>query len=175
MHRNRIAVLAAGVAMLLGTASPALAAGSGTTVITFTVSAGTLDITVPAGPVSIGTVTPSTSAQTIGPTPLGNVEVLDNRGGTAGWTATVSGTNFVGPSTVPIGAASYTTPTATVTGTATVANTSVNPLTNAPSNVQVATAVSGINTATWNPTITIVIPANTLAGTYTSTLTHSVA
>lgn len=35
--------------------------------------------------------------------------------------------------------------------------------------------MSGINSATWNPTIHLTIPGNALAGTYSSTITHSVA
>jgi len=40
--------------------------------------------------------------------------------------------------------------------------------------VETATGVSGNNTAAWNPTITVTIPANALAGTYSTTISHSV-
>ncbi|MFF1644824.1 hypothetical protein [Streptomyces sp. NPDC058240] len=38
-----------------------------------------------------------------------------------------------------------------------------------------ATGVSGINTAVWNPTISVMTPTDALASTYSSTITHSVA
>jgi len=37
------------------------------------------------------------------------------------------------------------------------------------------TALVGANTATWNPTLVVNIPAAAVAGTYTGTVTHSVA
>lgn len=61
-----------------------------------------------------------------------------------------------------------------VTGSATVTASNLIPL-YPPGPVQTATNVSGINTATWNPSISVTIPANALAGTYSSTITHSVA
>ena len=68
----------------------------------------------------------------------------------------------------------YTTPQATVTGTATVTPTTQSSL-NPGGRVQDATAVSGANTATWDPTIAVTIPANALAGTYSTSITHSVS
>jgi hypothetical protein len=44
-----------------------------------------------------------------------------------------------------------------------------------PGTVQTATAVIGVNTATWNPSIGVVIPAGAVAGSYTATITHSVS
>jgi hypothetical protein len=40
--------------------------------------------------------------------------------------------------------------------------------------VQVATGVSPNNAANWNPTITVTISPGSLAGTYSTTITHSV-
>jgi hypothetical protein len=103
--------------------------------------------------------------------------VTDGRGGTAGWTATASAVDFTGPQNISVsapGSSSYTTPSASVSGTATVTASDLNPL-YPPGPVQVATGVSGINSATWNPTIHLTVPANALAGTYSSTITHSVA
>ncbi|MEU2627404.1 hypothetical protein [Kitasatospora sp. NPDC007106] len=155
---------------------PASAAGSGTTPLTAQVDSGTLDITVPTTSVSLGTVTASTSPQTV-TSQIGDVVVTDGRGGTVGWTATANAVDFTGPQNISVSAAgssSYTSPTAVVTGTATVANADLTAL-YPPGPVQTATGVSGINTATWNPTISLTIPGNALTGTYSSTLTHSVA
>ena len=73
---------------------------------------GFLDITAPDS-VDLGSGAPGT---TIGPTPIGNVEVFDDRAALgAAWTATVSSTPFTtgagtGPETIP--ASAITTPTA---------------------------------------------------------------
>jgi hypothetical protein len=40
--------------------------------------------------------------------------------------------------------------------------------------VVTATEITGNNTATWTPTITVDVPGNTVAGTYSATITHSV-
>lgn len=140
-----------------------------------TVVSGALSITVPAGPVNLGSVIITVSSQTVS-AQLGVVTVTDNRGGTAGWTATAGATDFVGPQTISVstpGSSSYLTPPAAVTGTATVAPSNLSPL-NPSGPVQVATGVNGINTATWNPTISVTIPATVMVGTYSTTITHSV-
>ncbi len=36
-------------------------------------------------------------------------------------------------------------------------------------------AGSPLNTASWNPTLSVQVPASAVAGTYTATITHSVA
>jgi hypothetical protein len=168
--------IAAALAAALSYAPPAMAAGSGSTPVTLAVNGGTLDITVPAGPVALGAVSASTSAQTITGA-LGSVTVTDGRSGTAGWTTTAGAVDFTGPQTINMsatGGSSYVPGDATVTGTATVTASTLSPLFPAGP-VQVATGVTGINTATWNPTISVTVPADALAGTYSSTLTHSVA
>ncbi|MCF3129064.1 hypothetical protein [Streptomyces olivochromogenes] len=119
---------------------------------TLEVTGGGLGITVPQGPVDLGTVTVSSTPQSV-TNQLGNVTVTDQRGGTAGWTTTAQAVDFIGPSNTTISvsapnSSTYHAPQASVIGTA---------------------------TATWNPTISITVPANSLAGTYTSTITHSVA
>lgn len=37
------------------------------------------------------------------------------------------------------------------------------------------TAGSSVNSATWNPTLSVAVPAAAVAGTYAATITHSVA
>lgn len=168
--------IAAALAAALSYAPPAAAAASGSTPVTLAVNGGTLDISVPAGPVALGAVTASTSAQTI-TSALGNFTVTDGRAGTAGWTVTAGAVDFTGPQTISVsapGSSTYTPGAATVTGTATVTSNNLSPMYPAAP-VQVATGVIGINTAVWNPIISVTIPANTLAGTYSSTITHSVA
>ena len=36
-------------------------------------------------------------------------------------------------------------------------------------------ASAGISTASWNPTISVLVPANFAPGVYSATITHSVA
>lgn len=103
--------------------------------------------------------------------------MADNRGGTTGWVVTANGTDFTGPQSISVsapGSSSYNTPSATVTGNAIVTASNLSPL-YPPGPVQTATSVSGINSAVWNLTISVTVPADALAGTYSSTITHSVA
>ncbi|WP_338673489.1 hypothetical protein V1460_10540 [Streptomyces sp. SCSIO 30461] len=144
--------------------------------MTVQVTSGTLNIVVPTESVNLGTVAVSSSPQTVD-SQLGNVTVSDGRGGTAGWTVTANAVDFTGPQNISVsapGSSSYTSPPASVSGTATVTPSDLSPL-YPPGPVQTATDVSGINSATWNPTISLTIPANALAGSYSSTITHSVS
>jgi hypothetical protein len=34
---------------------------------------------------------------------------------------------------------------------------------------------SGVNSASWNPTVSVSVPSSAVAGTYTATITHSVS
>jgi hypothetical protein len=176
--RKSILILPFAVAVIGGLtiAGPAFADTTGTTPLTFAVTGGELAITVPTGAVNLGTVSASASAQTVS-APLGTVTVTDNRGGTDGWTVTASAIDFTGPQVISAsapGGSSYTTPAASTTGVSTVTPTSLNALYPTAA-VQVATDVAGVNSATWNPTISVTIPADAVAGAYTSTITHSVS
>ena len=153
----------------------ALPAGADPTTATFQLTAGTLSISVPAS-VSIGSQVVSTSATTISGQ-LGVVTVTDQRGGTTTWVASVIVTAFTpttGPAVTAIAAdkVSYAAGTITqvgVTATKPVTTdlTGVSPVVNGAS--------TGLSTASWNPTITVQLPANAAPGIYTATITHSVA
>lgn len=164
------ATLAAGLA-----ASPAGAADPQTTT-TFTITGGALKISAPTsanlGSVGTGTLTISKK--------LGDVTVTDERGAlTAKWTATVSSTDF----TTGGGTAAETVPAANVLYTPGLP-TAQSPVTGAfvpavgalglPVPVYTGVAV-GNNSVTWNPDVTITLPAQAVAGTYTGTITHSVS
>lgn len=126
--RSVISPLIAGAAVVV-LASP-MPASAADTPVTVQVSSGTLDISVPAGPVNLGTVAVSGSPQQVSSL-LGNVTVTDGRGGTAGWTATASAVDFTGPQNISVsapGSSSYTTPAASVSGTANVTASDLNPL-----------------------------------------------
>jgi hypothetical protein len=165
------ATLAAGLA-----AAPAGAADT-TTTTTFTITGGGLSISAPEtadlGKVAVGT--PMISGE------LGPVTVTDNRGAAvAVWTANVDSTDFTTGSgsvneTVPKTNFLYTPglPTAQnpvgafTPGVATGFGTQAIPA--------FAAATAGNNSATWNPTVSITLPAQAVAGTYTGTITHSVS
>jgi hypothetical protein len=146
-----------------------------------TVAAGVLAITVPSA-ASLPSVAPgsTTSAQ------LGTVTVTDNRGtGNASWTATVSATTLTtggrtAAETIPLSQITYWSGPATVTtGTGTFA----------PGQASAAAAVnltvsrtafslvtgSSVNSVSWNPTVSVAVPPSAIGGTYTATITHSVA
>jgi uncharacterized repeat protein (TIGR01451 family) len=146
-----------------------------------TITAGVLMITVPASTALPG-ASPggATSAQ------LGTVTVTDLRGmATASWTATVTATNFVtgggtAPETIPLAQTTYWSgPVTATTGTGTL--TPGQPNAAAAVNLTLSrtafsrTGGSPANSASWNPTLSVSVPAAAVAGTYTATITHSAA
>jgi hypothetical protein len=161
------------------TASAAAAAGASTgpTTVTFTVATGSLSITTPDA-VSFGTAAvgaPSVSG------PLGTVTVSDSRSGILrGWTATVSSTDFLtgtgtGNQDIAASNVSYSPGLATGTsGAGTFLPGSGGALSSAKT-AFTASLESGSTTVSWSPTVTVTLPSNTAAGTYTGTITHSVA
>jgi hypothetical protein len=169
-----IAGAAATLLLVVGFANPAAAASSGTPV-SLEVEGGALSITVPTAPVSLGSVNESASAQTVSAA-LGLVTVTDARGGNAGWTVSASANDFVGPQNISVNGEStsgYATPQADTEGAVAVAASSLAGLYPGGA-VQTATNVTGANSASWSPTISVLIPGRSLAGTYTTVLTHSV-
>jgi hypothetical protein len=173
------ATIAGGV---LISATPAWAANSGATAVSFSLAPGALAISVPAtAALGAGTVGSSLTAG------LGAVTVTDTRGNlVATWTATATTSTF-------------TTGGATTDETIAKANVSyASGLATASSGLNVvllpgqlttllaasmATSVTaftltagvGDNSVTWNPSLVIAVPASAVAGTYSGTITHSVA
>jgi hypothetical protein len=105
--------------------------------------------------------------------------VTDTRAALAAtWTVTASSTDFTtGGSTpaeiIPAGDATYTPGTIFTTGSFAATGTTIT-LASGPAPVVTGTGV-GNNTATWNPTEAVAIPAAAVGGAYTSVLTHSAA
>ena len=117
----------------------------------------------------------STSARTF-TGQLATVTVTDERGGATAWVASVISTAFTpvpANTAVPAVNVSYGPGTITLSTLVTTATpvttdlTGVSPVVNGTS--------TGLSTASWNPTITIVVPANSAPGVYSGTITHSVA
>jgi hypothetical protein len=194
--RARLIVAAGTAALALAgsvmAASPALAAACtplpggacGDTVVTFAVTGGALQISVPSGnnttPDTLGGASAAAGSLSVGGS-LGNVTVTDQRAALAAvWAVTVSSTNFdnittAGGSpqeTVLNTAVGYAPGTASKTG-----NGNVTPASAASvgSGAVVASWLGvGINSATWNPTVSFTLLPDQVAGTYRGTITHSV-
>jgi hypothetical protein len=139
----------------------------------------TLSITVPAGPVDLGTYAHAAHAIAISGQ-LGTVEVDDTRDGSPGlgWVATVSSTALTAPSAAAIPASSVSYSAGSITqirGAGTYTDDDPSDLTTAVAAVT-ATQIVGDNAeVTWDPTLSITVPAAAAAGTYTMTITHSVS
>lgn len=175
MHHKKILVIpiilsAMGVFAFAAPAS----ADSGTTDVTIEINGGSLSISVPAAAVSLGSEDATTDSFSLG-SQLGLVSVSDGRSVVdGGFVVTASATDFTGPQTISASAISYTNPGATTTGTATVTTSSPASLYGS-NTVTVAASVTGIVEVSWDPIITVTVPSNAAAGTYTSTITHSVS
>jgi hypothetical protein len=153
-------------------AATALTAGAATPA-TFTLTAGGLSISAPTSSVSLGSQAVSNNAFTITGS-LGPVTVSDQRGGVTTWTASVISTAFTpvsGPAD-PASNVSYAAGTVTQSG---VVATAVSALDLTGLATVVTGASAGISSATWNPTISVLVPGNYAPGVYSATITHSVA
>ncbi|MDQ1012468.1 hypothetical protein QFZ82_006953 [Streptomyces sp. V4I23] len=142
---------------------------------------GTLSISVPAA-VNLGAAFPGSSISR----QLGEVRVSDTRGRRpAVWTATVSASDF----TTPGGGAARQISRSRFSYWSGQATRTIGPGTRVPGQPTSAQAQSlsvprtafaktsgnGNNTTAWQPTLIVAIPASAVGGTYTGTLTHSVA
>jgi len=144
--------------------------------VTVAVVTGFLSITAPGG-ADLGTAAPGGTASAR----LGTVQVTDDRAGLAGWTATVSSTDF----TTGGGTAAETIPAhdilysisgfASTTGSATLTRAPGTNLSTALQAVAQATNVHGGNSAAWSPLIQVAVPSGAVVGTYSAIITHSVS
>jgi hypothetical protein len=180
---TRLAVIVGAGAVLAAvvTAAPAYAAPTGDSTVTFTITGGSLDITVPAT-VALGSGAPGTDVINA----LGAITVVDGRALlTAAWTTSVASTDFTtgggtpaetvadtavrywsGPATATAGIGTFTPSQATAANAVAL---STGP------NAMATTAGVGNNSVTWNPTLIVAVPAAAVGGVYTGTVTHSVA
>jgi hypothetical protein len=168
-------VVAASVACLLAfsIAAPAFAQ----TPVTITITGGALEITVPGGPVVLGSIVNTVDGGAVSGQ-LGVVQVSDARSAAAGsgWVASAISTAFTPPAgpAIAASAVAYTAGAITKVGTATYTANNPADLTGVIA-VVTATGITGDNSASWNPTITVTVPGGTAAGVYSATITHSVA
>jgi hypothetical protein len=176
-HLLPLACLVLTSTVSLGATLPADADQTAVSSATVTLVGGGLSITAPSDAGNLASTSNGVGAVTISGQ-LGQVQVTDSRGAPtgSGWTATAISTAFTPMAGPAIGAGSvrYTAGTITKVGTATYTANDPPDLTGvAP--VITAEAITGDNTATWNPTIHIVVSANMAAGVYSGTITHSIS
>ncbi|HEY2579598.1 MAG TPA: hypothetical protein VGI74_25080, partial [Streptosporangiaceae bacterium] len=166
---NTVTSTAAGATCPPGTSNSQCTAVTG-------IVTGPLTITAPAT-ASLGSGPPGGTVRGS----LGTVQAADDRGFGAGWTATVSSTDFVtgGGSiteTIPAADASYAiSGLASATGPATFTTVPSVSLSGSPQAVVSASNVDGNTSATWAPAISVKVPHGAVGGTYSATITHSVS
>ncbi|MFG2887752.1 hypothetical protein ACGFYV_36705 [Streptomyces sp. NPDC048297] len=171
MRARSLSFAAVAAALVLVRPGLAVAADDPSTTVTYTVTSGALTMSVPVSS-NLGSGAPGTAISGA----IGAVSVVDDRAlASASWTVTAAETDFTsGTSTIPATSADYAPGSITTTGTITATGTSVT-LSNPAQTVVSGTDGVGDNTATWNPTVTVHVPAGAVGGTYNGTLTQSVA
>jgi hypothetical protein len=145
------------------------------TTVTFTVTSGALSMSAPAT-ADLGSSAPGTTISGA----LGAVTVTDDRALlAASWTAVASASDWTTggatpAETIPAGDVGYDPGAVTTTGTITATGT---PITLAGTVAPVVTGTAGVgdNTASWDPTLAVAVPASAVGGVYTGTLTQSVS
>jgi hypothetical protein len=160
----------------MATAMMAAPAAAQTTT-TFTVQGDGLVITEPVA-ANLGAGTPGTTITGN----LGTVDVADNRAATdPSWAATVVASDFTtggggAGEVVVAGSVTYASGTLTTTGDGTFTPSAAAALDNTtPAPAASHAGGTGNNTASWDPTLVVTVAQNNVAGTYTGTVTHSVA
>lgn len=167
--RKPLVLAAVAGALVAGSALPASADDTATT---FSITGGSLAMSVQA----TAALTNAASGTTAISGSLGAVSVTDNRGGTENWNVSGASTAFTG---ALVGgssstAVSYTGGVVTETGTITVADGAATTLTGTAVSVVAPTSLSGNNTASWAPTLDVTMPAGALADDYSGTVTTSI-
>ncbi|MER7891826.1 hypothetical protein ABTX15_18575 [Micromonospora sp. NPDC094482] len=178
--KKPLLALTAAAAAVVALATPAAAAPTGDTIVTFTVATADLNISVPAA-VNLGSV--FSGGNLTGE--LGTVTVTDQRAAlSATWVTTVSAGSFstgggtpaetITPNLVEYWSGGLVSSTGTgfVPGQPTEADR-VN--LGVPRVAFSKTSGTGNNTASWAPDIQISVPDTAVGGTYSGVITHSVA
>jgi hypothetical protein len=172
-------------AALLGAASiatfaPAAHAVSGSNTLTFNLSGtSSLAISVPSNPAAVnGAITANTAV----PVSLSNTTVTDNTGSLLGWTVTADATDLTDGATpahtiaktnmVWLTGALTAGSTGTLTGLALGAGGAFG---NTPVTVARALVTAGGGSYTYPATVTLTVPVNSFAATYTTVVTQTVA
>jgi hypothetical protein len=143
--------------------------------VTFAVTSGLLTMTAPTT-ANLGSGAPGSTITGA----VGTTAVTDNRALlAAAWTATASSTAFTTggattAETIPAADAGYSPGAITTTGNITATGFTIT-LSATPQTVVTGTAGVGDNSASWDPTLAVAVPAAAVVGTYSGTLTQSVS
>ena len=179
--RSKLTTIALAAGLVVGgVAGQAQAATTGNTTATFTITAGALAITVPSSTVALGTV--NTGAGSVSGQ-LGGVTVDDARGALLNtWTATVSTTTFVLPGATPTADETVAKSAIAYSSGASTAHTGLGafvpgvlPDLSSAGTAGTHAGAAGNSSTTWSPTLTFTLLSSQVAGTYSGTITHSVA
>jgi hypothetical protein len=181
--RAGLTALVSATLLLVALPGLASAATTGTTTTTFTLTGGSISISVPSTTVNLGSASVAAGSLTA---QLGTVSVNDGRGLlSGGWTSSVTASKFTtGGATAAetvaatnvaywSGAATATSGLGTLLGSQLSAGLAV--VVNAAQTAFTGGSLIGNNTASWDPTLIVTIPAAAVVGTYTGTVTHTVA
>jgi hypothetical protein len=190
VHHARLLVIGTATVLAVGLGAPPAGAApnplrspSESTTQTFEVLVGTLDVDSPAtADIGAGAAGGTITGQ------LGATTVTDSRAsGDASWEASVTSTVFQTgggspPETaLPSDIDYWSGPATATTGDGTFTPGQTTSADSAAMDVVVPliafthTGGTGGNTATWNPTVQINVPLDSIGGVYTGTVTHSVA
>ncbi|MCB8913380.1 hypothetical protein KUG88_25000 [Rhodococcus rhodochrous] len=146
------------------------------TPVSITVEAGSLSISAPTVMVDLGTM--STADHTVISGSLGSVDVVDERNAATDgqWVASVVATDFTNSSggVIPAAAIDYRVGQISHSGSGTFTALDPSGLSTTRPVVR-GTDLAGPNSASWSPTITVSVPSESMAGTYTASITHSVS
>jgi hypothetical protein len=166
--RTALVLAAAAAGLVAMTASPA---GAADTTATFTLTGGTLSLSVQPTAALIDAATGTTTVTGT----LGTVSVIDLRGQESVWAATAASTAFAcGPDELSSTSVQYGAGAVTGTGSIALPPSGI-VIIDSVRPVVVPTSLSGNNTASWIPTLHVTMPAGALADTYTGIVTTSVA
>ena len=171
--------LASSAALVGVTAVPAFAAA---TPVTVTVAGGGISIEAPTTSAALTKSSADANLDATATATLGATKVTDLRAGTTPWSATVSlpalSDGATTPKSISTTNATYLAGTTDLVGTVTMATIAqATGLDNAstPPTSQAASSVDGNNSASWTATLTVPIPDQVLADTYTGVMTQSVS
>jgi len=178
--RKSLALLVATASLSgVGALVPA-AANAADTTVTFTVNSGSLSVNAPAS-LSLSAANLALTAGSVTGTMTTNT-ITDTRGGLGltGWTVTGSSTDFVtannGGFTIPKASVSLSSGAATiVSGVPVVVPSLTGVSMGAPATILQATSATGSNQVTYTPTVAVTVPTNAVPGSYSGTITQTVA
>jgi hypothetical protein len=182
IHKTVVALTVAAAGMAV---APAAQAETAKTTLSVTIGVGALTISAPSS-ASLGSTTAAVGATAAAQ--IGEVTVTDTRGSLLGWSVTaVTDTDSMStggedPDTILLTAVApllWETGTVSASGGSLLSGVSAGAggfLNNAtPIPVAVSTLGNGGGIYTYNPTVTLAVPPNTVAGTYSVVVTQTVS